>query len=69
MYMLNSCNCFLYECSLCTVFRPQARHTGVLDIYRYTRARWYAGALDYYLACRYAVVRVTSKIYNTRSLT
>ena len=60
MYMLNSCNCFLYECSSCTVFRPPARHTGVLDIYRYTLARRYAGALVYYLARRYAGVRVTS---------
>ena len=29
-----------------------ARHTGVLDIYRYTLARRYAGALVYYLARR-----------------
>ena len=42
------------------VFRPPARHTGVLDIYRYTLARRYAGALVYYLARRYAGVRVTS---------
>ena len=62
MYMLNSCNGFLYECSSCTVFQPPARHTGVLDIYRYTLARRYAGAPVYYLARRYAGVRVTSKI-------
>ena len=49
-------------------FRPPARHTGVLDIYRYTLARRYAGALVYYLARRYAGVRVTSlKINEVKS--
>ena len=54
MYMLNSCNCFVYECSSCTVLQPPAWHTGVLDIYRYTLAPRYAGALVYYLARRRA---------------
>ena len=61
--MLSSCNYFLYVCSSCTLFRAPARHTGVLDIYRYTLARRYAGALVYYLARQYAGVRVTSLIF------
>ena len=57
------CSLLAYILSgLSTVFQPPARHTEVLDIYRYTLVHQYAGAPVYYLARRYASVQVTSFI-------